>query len=74
MSDWTTHRARVASLTRSRPADDPDLLAARLSLRASRLEDCIAKAVAAWPPLTAEQLDRLGALLRPSAGGGPSAA
>ena len=34
---WTAERARVASLTRSRRPDDPDLIAAREALKAERL-------------------------------------
>lgn len=66
MSSWTTERARVASLTRSRADDDPDLLDARCNLRAERLADYIKRTVDAAPPLTAEQRDRLAALLRPA--------
>ncbi len=69
---WTTERARVASLTRSRPADDPDLLDARRKLRTERLADHIAAVVDASPPLTVEQRDRLALLLRD--GGGSDAA
>lgn len=69
---WTPHRARVASLCRSRTPDDPDLLDARRDLRAARAEDYIEKLVAGAPPLTAAQRDRLALLLR--TGGGPDAA
>lgn len=62
----THERARVAALTRSRPADDPDLIRARQNLRAERLADCIRETVDAAPPLTAEQRDRLALLLRPA--------
>lgn len=61
---WTVERARVASLSRSRPADDPDLANARRNLRAERLADHIARVVAEAPPLTEAQRDRLAALLR----------
>jgi hypothetical protein len=64
---WKAERARVASLSRSRPADDPDLIAARLNLRAERLADYIRKTVDSAPPLTAEQRDRLAVLLRGAA-------
>jgi len=66
---WTQERARVASLTRSRAADDPDLVAARRNLAAARLADHIEKTIAAAPPLTAEQRDRLALLLRGPSGG-----
>lgn len=61
---WTHERARVASLSRSRPPDDPDLERARRDLRAARLEDYIKRTVAVAPPLTSEQRDRLALLLR----------
>lgn len=60
---WTQERARVASLTRSRCADDPDLVNARRNLKAERLADYIRKTVDTAPPLTAEQRDRLSLLL-----------
>lgn len=61
---WTKDRARVASLSRSRAADDPELLQARRNLREAKLAEHIAKAVAEAPPLTDEQRDRLATLLR----------
>lgn len=61
---WTHERARVASLSRSRAADDPELLDARRSLRAERLAGYIAAKLAEAPPLTPEQIDRLACLLR----------
>lgn len=61
---WSSERGRVAALSRSRAADDPELLDARRNLRAERLADHIAKAVAEAPPLTDAQVDRLAVLLR----------
>lgn len=66
MSTWTSQRARVASLSRSREPDDPDLVAARRDLRAARLEEHIQRAVSAAPPLTPEQRTRLALLLQPA--------
>ncbi|SKA86972.1 hypothetical protein SAMN06295879_1014 [Agreia bicolorata] len=63
---WTTERAKVASLSRSRNSDDPDLVAARTNLRVARIEDYIERVVNAAPPLTPEQRDRIAALLRPA--------
>lgn len=63
---WTKERARVASLSRSRTPDDPDLVNARRNLRAIRLQEHVAKVVAQAPPLTSEQRDRIAALLRPT--------
>ncbi|MCL1869775.1 MAG: hypothetical protein FWF90_05110 [Promicromonosporaceae bacterium] len=65
---WTHHRARVASLTRSRTADDPELADARRDLRAERLAAYIEEVLAQAPPLTAEQSTRLASLL---GGGAP---
>lgn len=63
---WTHDRARVASLSRSRTPDDPDLVRAREDLRTSRLEEAIKRAVEQAPPLTDEQRSRLSGLLAPS--------
>jgi len=64
MSTWTHERAKVASLTRSRKADDPELISARQRLAADRLAEHVAKVVAKAPPLTPAQRDRIAALLR----------
>lgn len=59
-----THpRARVAALSRSRTADDPELIAARRELREQRLAAIITKTVSEAPPLTEEQCARLTTLL-----------
>ena len=63
MPQWTYYRARVAALSRDRAANDPDLLDARRNLRAARLEEYIARTVAAAPPLTEAQRSRLALLL-----------
>jgi hypothetical protein len=61
---WTSERARIASLSRSRTADDPTLLEARRNFRAERLAAHVTKVVAQAPPLTPAQRDRIAALLR----------
>lgn len=66
---WTSERARVASLCRSRTPDDPDLIDARRALRTEKLADHIAKVLDEAPPLTDEQRGRLAVLLRPTPGG-----
>lgn len=71
---WTQERARVASLTRSRAADDPELVAARRNLKAERMADFIRRQLDTWPPLTIEQRESVAALLRPTAGGAGDAA
>lgn len=65
MPSWTHHRAKVASLSRIRPADDPELIDARRDLKASRLEDAAREAAASLPPLTEEQARRIAAILYP---------
>lgn len=70
MSTWTTERARVASLSRSRADDDPDLVEARRNLKAERLALYITRVVDAAPELSPAQRDRLALLLA----GGPDAA
>lgn len=68
MSNWTVHRAKVASLSRSRKADDPELITARRNLKAARLEDYVSRVVSEAPALSAAQLDRVSVLLRPGGG------
>lgn len=65
---WTTERARVASLSRSRSADDPELVEARQNLKALRLEEYVRKTVEQAPPLSDDQLLSIAALLQPRSG------
>lgn len=62
------HRARVASLTRSRTHDDPELVQARADLaaagQAARVAEAVRVLVDAAPPLTETQRAELAALLR----------
>lgn len=66
---WTHYRAQVASLSRSRNADDPELIEARQKLKALKLEEYVSSVVSTAPPLTAEQSNKIAALLRPVGGG-----
>ena len=68
-TSWTHQRAKVASLSRIRSSDDPELIEARQKLKALKLEEHVAKIVAEAPPLTPEQADKIAALLRPAGGG-----
>ena len=68
MSTWTHHRAKVASLSRVRSADDPDLVEARRDLKASRLEATAREAAESLPPLTDEQGRRIAAIICPQGG------
>lgn len=52
-------RNRVAALSRSRSANDPDLIDARRDLAEAKITAAIERAVADAPPLTSEQRDRL---------------
>lgn len=61
------HRGRVAALSRSREADDPDLVRAREALQTTKFVEHIERIVAAAPPLPAAERERLATLLR---GGG----
>jgi len=79
VSDWTTYRGRVAALSRSRAADDPELLDARAELRAARLEEYVERVLAEAPPLTPERRRAIAGLLTSGSGatpeaGGPDAA
>ena len=60
---WTQERARVAVLTRHRPADDPELIEARRNLKALRLEDHVKAVVDSAPPLTEAQRERIHQIL-----------
>ena len=62
-------RARIASLTRSRRPDDPDLIEARRNLRAIRIEEYVRRTLADAPPLTDQQRARIAGLLAPADGG-----
>lgn len=71
MSSWTHERARVASLSRDRAHDDPELIEARRNLRAERLAARIAEyaadVAATAPELTDEQRARIAVLLSDAA-------
>ncbi|EZP62318.1 hypothetical protein [Micrococcus luteus] len=66
MSETLALRGRVASLSRSRSANDPDLIEARRALAAEKLAAYVSKTVAEAPPLTPAQRDRIASLLRPT--------
>ena len=68
-SSWTHQRAKVASLSRIRPSDDPELIEARQNLKALKLEEYVRNVVDQAPPLRPDQADRIAALLRPAGGG-----
>ncbi len=64
-----SHRARVAGLSRDRNPEDAELVSARRDLKAAKLAAYITRVVAAAPPLTSDQCDRIAALLRPATEG-----
>lgn len=63
-AEFNHTRARVARSTRTHGADAPETINARRDFAAAKIADHIAKVVADAPPLTAEQRDRLTAILR----------
>lgn len=56
-------RGRVASLSRSRNADDPEFIDAKRDLASEKIAQYIERVVADAPPLTDAQRSRLAALL-----------
>lgn len=61
---WKSDRATLASLAaRHVPATDPRVIEARRRMRAGRLAEHIAHALAELPPLTDEQRSELAALI-----------
>lgn len=64
MSVANHHRARIASLSRSRTPDDPELIGARQAHAAAMLAEHIRRVVDAAPPLTDAQRADLAALLQ----------
>jgi hypothetical protein len=63
MSAVTEKRARLAALSRRRPAGDPDVAEAARELRSATAEQYISRLLDATPPLTAEQKLHLTRLL-----------
>lgn len=64
MPEWTHQRARIAALTRSRTADDPDLIDAKQKLRSMMLAEHIKRVVDGAPPLTDAQRHALARMLQ----------
>lgn len=60
MSDILHHRAKVGSLSRSRPSDDPELAAARRGLALAKIKRLVDEA----PPLALEDLQEIATLLK----------
>jgi hypothetical protein len=68
LSSWTIARSRLALAVRD-GADSKIIDQRRRDLRAELLAKHIEEVVSAAPSLTAEQAERLAALLRPPGGG-----
>jgi hypothetical protein len=64
--DWQHYRARLATLSRRRAADDPELLAARRNMRAELFAEHLSRLIGDAPELTDEQRGRIAAILRGS--------
>lgn len=65
METWRSTRAQIANQTQRHP--ERDLTPLRMKMREQRLAEHIERVVNEAPPLTAEQRERLAALLRPAA-------
>ena len=62
-STFRSERARYASLTRSRPADDPELVTSRQRMHEQGLIDAIERALQKATPITGKVHERIIALL-----------
>lgn len=62
-------RGRIAGLSRSRTPDDPEYIEAQTELAVSNVAEYARVAANEAPPMTAEQVDRLMALIRGYVGG-----
>ncbi|WP_416443444.1 hypothetical protein AB3K78_11765 [Leucobacter sp. HNU] len=62
--ELATARGRVAGLSRDRDPDDPVFIEAKRDLAAANIDQFVKRALAAAPPLTSEQADRIAARLR----------
>jgi hypothetical protein len=60
VSDILHERARIASLSRSRPSDDPELVDARRGLALAKIKRLVDDA----PPLSHEDLQEIATLLK----------
>ena len=65
---WTRERARLAALHRHRRPDDPEITSTVRDLAAERIAEYVRQTVAAAPPLTPAQRQKITALLRPTGG------
>jgi hypothetical protein len=63
---WKQKRGRLARLSQDLPSDHPKVIELRGELKAQRLQEHIVKVIESAPPLTAEQRDRIAAILRGS--------
>ena len=59
-------RGTVAALSIHHPSDSPQVLEAKRDLRAIKLQEYVAKAVAELPPLSEAQIKEVARLLLPS--------
>ena len=60
---YRAHRARYASLTRSRSTNDPELISERQKMAEEALVGAVERALAAGPPLTPPLRERVLGLL-----------
>jgi hypothetical protein len=62
-NSFRVHRARLASLSRSRPPDDPELVETRLCMQQEVLVNAITRALRKAPPMTPQLLKRIIAVI-----------
>ncbi|WP_326566042.1 hypothetical protein [Mycobacterium sp. 3-98] len=60
------HRARIAHLSKTRSADDPEIIDEKREFATAKIQAYIERVVAEAPPLTNEQFARLRVLLEPA--------
>lgn len=70
MSGYATHRGRVAALSRSRSADDPELIEARRLFALARAERAIRRLTVDLPPMSPRERAALVAALTGGEGRG----
>lgn len=62
-SDWRSERSRYAALSRSRAADDSELVEARARMASMKFLNDVERLVSDAPPLSEEQRHQIAAML-----------
>jgi hypothetical protein len=61
--DVSSHRGRVASLSKTALPDDPRIVEAKADLTEAKIKDFVRRTVAAAPPLSVERRTRIVAMI-----------